>query len=437
MKPSRNSQQGAMAVLVAVAIVVLVAFVGLAVDTGRLYVHKAEIQNAMDACSLAAARELTGVNANQLEQAENAGLTVGNRNLVNFQDQAIALAASDITFSQTLNGSYQTRSAISPANAVKMKYARCRWTKTGIPMYFMGVLAVGDQSVGGLATATLGPSQTSCGIPLGMCKKPMPASCKYGTPGPLGHCPGDWVDGRFEAGGGSTGSFNWIDFSPPAGGASELGGLLTGNGQCNLQVTNPVGQTGVDSAAAVKWNSRFGLYKSGAGNPQASTAPPDFTGFSYTDTNWPAPDPAYPAFHDAYGQFAGAAGNFMAKRNSFASYGDTVDTVDAGNALTGLSISNAYSVLSHGPGGDHKAYGNDQRRIAVAPIVDCAGWASSQTVPIIDWACVLMLNPIDGVGAEVKLEYLGMAKDSGSPCSTTGLPGGPGSVGPNVPVLVQ
>lgn len=426
-----------MAVMVAVAIVVLVAFVGLTVDSGRLYVHKSEIQNAMDACALAAARELTGINANQLDQAENAGLTVGNRNLVGFQGENIALVASNITFSQTLNGSYQPRTVIPPGNAANMKYVRCQWTKNSIPMYFMSVLSINSENVGATATATLGPSQTTCGIPLGMCRKTPPASCKYGTPGPFGHCPGDWVDGRFEAGGGGTGNFNWIDFSPPAGGSSELGGLLSGNGQCNLQVTNPVGQSGVEASAAVDWNSRFGLYKSGSGNPQASNAPPDFTGYSYTDTNWPAPDAAYPDFHDAYGQFTGAAGNFKAKRNSFASYGDTADTIDAGNLITSLAISNSYNVISHGIGGGYNTYGNDQRRISVAPIVDCSGWASSQTVPILDWACVLMLNPIDGVGSQVKMEYLGLASQSGSPCATTGLPGGPGSVGPNVAVLVQ
>ena len=245
MKSSKRLQRGTLVILAAVAMVVLVGFVGLVVDTGRMYVHRTEIQNAMDACALAGARELTGVNANQLELAENAGLTIGNRNLVNFQGEAVALSGSDITFSQTLNGSYQPRTAISAGDVVKMKYTRCKWNKNGIAMYFLQVLNIGNQTVGGSAIATLGPSQTSCGIPLGICKKPTPAACKYGSPGPFGHCPGDWVDGRVDYGGGLTGRFNWIDFSPPAGGLSELADLLTGNGQCNLQVTNPVGQTGV------------------------------------------------------------------------------------------------------------------------------------------------------------------------------------------------
>jgi hypothetical protein len=41
-------------------IVVLVGFIGLALDLGKLYVSKSELQNRADSCALAAARDLTG-----------------------------------------------------------------------------------------------------------------------------------------------------------------------------------------------------------------------------------------------------------------------------------------------------------------------------------------------------------------------------------------
>lgn len=52
-------------------------------------------------------------------------------------------------------------------------------------------------------------------------------------------------------------------FTPPAGGG-ELEGLLKGAGICDLNVSNPVGQTGMAQGAADAFNSRFGLYKNGA-----------------------------------------------------------------------------------------------------------------------------------------------------------------------------
>lgn len=423
----RRQQQGAIAIVVGLALAILVGFIGLAVDVGHMYVVKAEMQNAMDACALAAAKELTGTSANQLVIAENAGLTVGNRNNVDFQSLPITLVPDDITFSATLGGSYQTRSAVEaagPAQVLAMKYAKCERPQTGIAMHFIpAVGAAAQQSVPAHAAATLAPGQTACGIPLAMCKKSPPASCPGGgAPSTFGHCPGQWYDGRFDAGGGSTGNFNWIDFTPPAGGASELGGLLAGAGQCNTNITNPVGQTGVAESAAKAWNSRFGLYMGGGGNPNLTSAPPDYTGYSYTPTNWSSRYNAY--------------ANFKVKRTAYASYGDTTDTVAAGNAITSLSINNSYSVASSGTGGQ-LASGGSSRRLGLAPIVDCAGWASSQTVPIIGWACILMLHPISGPGDVVFLEYLGLSNAAGSPCATTGLPAGPGSVGPLVPALVR
>ena len=108
----------------------------------------------------------------------------------------------------------------------------------------------------------------------------------------------------------------------------------------------------------------------------------------------------------------------------------------AGNTLTGLSVSNSFNVASHGPGGQLASSGAS-RRLTVAPIVDCSLWAGSQTVPILAWACVLMLHPISAPGDVVYMEYIGLSNTPGSPCVTTGLPSGPGTAGPLVPALVR
>jgi Flp pilus assembly protein TadG len=423
----RPREQGAVLILVGIALAVLFGFLGIVVDLGRLFVTKTELQSAMDSCALAAAAELRpGVNPPDLQavnRAVSAGITAGTRNKVGFQGAAATITGAEIFFSDRLSDNsttfpfgYVASAAANPATA---KYALCARTQGGITTWFMqileGFLGVpsAPNAVMAWATATTAPAQTSCGLPIGICKQgPAPS---------YGFTPGQWVSGRFDSGGGLTGSFNWIDFSPPSGGASELAALLAGQGQCNLNVTTPVGQTGIiGNAAAKAWNSRFGLYQGGGGNPNLTTAPPDFTGYSYTPLDWPAQSNAFP--------------DFQGKRQIFASYGLTVDTVDAGNTITGLSIHNSYSVTTHGAGGQHGTNGAD-RRVATAPIVDCAQWATSQTVPILDWACVLMLHPISSPGDTVRMEYLGSASGGGSPCSTYGLAGG--TAGPMVPVLVH
>ncbi|MFM7522689.1 MAG: hypothetical protein ACKO4M_00755 [Betaproteobacteria bacterium] len=124
----------------------------------------------------------------------------------------------------------------------------------------------------------------------------------------------------------------------------------------------------------------------------------------------------------------------------------------------------------------------------IAPVVDCATYQKSQTAPVQQWACVLLLHPLlnnasgnsqlveggtsvatgsstattttqgngnsnaggDGNGngndgsnggaastPRMYLEYLGSASDAGSPCASGGLPGGGSSSGPLVSALVR
>jgi hypothetical protein len=68
------------------------------------------------------------------------------------------------------------------------------------------------------------------------------------------------------------------------------------------------------------------------------------------------------------------------------------------------------------------------RRIVVVPVVDGAS-------KVIGWSCMLMLQPLSIPLASVQLEFRGLAGAAGSPCTTSGLPGG--TTGPLVPVLVQ
>jgi len=404
---SRRGQRGVVAIIVGLTIVVLVGFAGLALDGGRLYVNKTELQNAADACALAASYELTGapaIPAANFTQAHNAGVLVATRNRVGFQGATIDAQDVTIQFGTSLSGGgWLTAASNPPATSV---YVRCTIQETGITPWFMQVLGFGDQTVAAAATATLANAQTNCGIPLAMCSQ--------GAAPTFGFVAGQWYNGRFNAGGGLTGSFNWIDFSPPAGGANELTDLLLGSGVCNLNVPNPVGQTGVVQSTARAWNSRFGLY---TGPTNVNNAPPDRTGYAYTPTNWPSQ--------------ANALSDFLARRGTGDNYGATVA---AGNVITGLSINNNYNPTT--PPAQHLQFGAD-RRLAVAPIVNCGEWEGSQTVPIRGWACILMLNPIDSPGDIVYMEYEGLASDPASPCATSGVVGAGGSIGPLVPGLVQ
>jgi Flp pilus assembly protein TadG len=423
--PGRHRQRGAVAVIFGLTLAVLIGFAGLAIDLGRFFVIKSELQNAVDACALAAATQLRPGqnNPNALTKAvaygrvfstggvtdSATGLLEGNiaaiKNRINFQATVIDIAPGQITFSDTPDGLYQPAGSADPNTAA---YAKCSFPLDGLPIYFMRVLSplLTTQTVSAMAVGALAASQSACALPVAVCKASgTSASSNFGLN------VGQWLIPP--SGPGSTygtGNFGWIDYTPPGGGASELANMLKGSGQCAVAMADEVGQPGAISSLDVAWNSRFGIYKPGGGNPQADSAPPDFTGYSYTATSWPLGANAY-------------RGSVAGQYN----YEDSVANLRPFQA----NPPNPYNRLSSA---EHSTFGRS-RRLAVAPVVDCGVWGTSTANPRVEgWACVLMLNPILEKDDNYGLEFLGLSTNPGSPCSTTGEPG---AFGPLVPQLVQ
>jgi Flp pilus assembly protein TadG len=420
-----KGQKGAVAIIAALSLPILVGFTGLALDIGRLYVDKTELQNATDACALAAARELTcDVSAGPcassfLINAENSGIAVAARNKNDFQSRASTISAQDIKFSTTFTpaSSYISRAGgASPAS----KFVMCTTQQTGIVPWFMQVLGAGNQTVGAQAVATLASSQANCAIPIGACKRDAaPASDPF-----AGMVIGQWLTTKLSES--ATGSFDWVDFTPPGGGASELADLLSGTGACSVPPPpTQVGEQGSKTSLGTAWNTRFGLYK---GSNSITASPPDYTGESYTPTSWPSKFNAYGGMYSGAGT---AIPNFLTARTQHTPY----------QGADGLNIN--MGGVTQATAGNHATLGAD-RRLATVPLVDCTAWKASspQTVPILGYACVLMLHPMDKDNGpnstdDVWLEYRGKSTDPGSPCATSGSVGGPGSIGPLVPSLVQ
>lgn len=430
---AKNRQGGAVAIMVGLTIALLVGFLGLALDLGRLFIVKTELQNAMDACALAAAGGLAApggmATAGNFADAESRGMLVGQRNKFDFQgSNVVMLADSDVTFSPALNGTYRPKGSVTPNS----RFVKCEVTPGGFVTWFIQALqawlgvASGPNSVNAFAVATLQPAQIACAIPLGLCVKPGGAAPDYGFE------VGKWETSKFPPGGGFTGSFDWIDFTPPGGGASELADLLAGVGQCNLPAADTcVGEQGQKQSLAKAWNTRFGLYQ---GSYNVSNALPDKTGFSYKPTTTsPSTALTWREFSDtpqnAYSGTPAAgvtAQNYITARGSHTPYQSTnPDTI---NPLSGITSS------------QHDTFGGDRRLVSV-PIVDCTNFAGgevgcgSQQAKVKGYACILILHPFDSPSDDIFLEYRGRTNAPGNPCVTAGLGGG--SEGPLVPVLVQ
>lgn len=410
--------------MVGVSLLVLVGVFGLAVDSGQLYINKAELQSAADACALAAAQELTcqsgvgGITAcptSFLTSAEAAGIYAGGKNKSRLQSGAVSIATSDVRFASALgpNSAYLSRSGGASPSA---RFAMCVARADGITPWVVGVLGIGPGQVSSMAVATLAPGQSFCGTtPMGVCKKPT------GTAPNFGYAVGEWISASFSGGNNPndptnvSGGFKWVDFTPNAGGTNELREQLYGRSPtCGLRVGDNVKEPGSKQGTKFAYNSRFGIYAN-AGGETALTAPPDRTGYAYPNKSPGSPVIAVgtTAYSD-YVRRQGLAASFV--ENQYNMPGK----VTAGSDVVSTSAT-------------HKTYGTDRRLVAV-PVVDCTG----ATVPILAVACVLMLNPMNkGNNGTLYLEYRGNASDAASPCRGLGGPGGAAAGGPLVPTLVQ
>src|SRR5437867_791430 len=154
----RQRQRGAIAIMFGLTLAVLIGFAGLAIDLGRFFVIKTELQNDMDACALAAASQLRPGqnNPNALTKAVAYGRVFstggvddvatapleGNiaaiKNLANFQSVVVNIQSENITFSDTLGGTYKT--IAGGANYNTAAFAKCTFPMTGLPIFFMKVL---------------------------------------------------------------------------------------------------------------------------------------------------------------------------------------------------------------------------------------------------------------------------------------------------------
>lgn len=405
---ARRKERGAVAIMVALALVALIGFVGLALDLGKLYVVKSELQNSADSCALAGARDLTGATID-LSVPEAAGISAGHYNYAFFQKNPVQLSVeSNVTFSDSLSNPFLPKSSVS--NPSTVKFIKCTTALTNISNWFIEVLnvlpgvSIANADVSAFAVATISPAQTTCAIPVFVCK----AGTEVNPPlAGQSYTVGQWIASKT----GSppsygAGNFGWAALDG-SNNAVSIRNELTSN-FCSMPATGSfVGSPGNKLTDDGAWNSRFGLYQ----NPyKQASATPDFTGFAYTyPKTWPTQSNAYP--------------DFVKQRAKFSAY--------QGDAITGLNTKGSSATTAYTAGAD--------RRLALAPEVDCTQLLSGHKAAILWWDCVLMLDPMEtgGGAGPVHLEYEGKSTDASVPCATHGVPGNSNSVGPLVPVLVQ
>ena len=401
-----SKQRGVFLIVTAAGILVLLGFVGLAIDSSRQMAVRAELQNAADSCALSAALELNGL-ADAPARATRAGQYVGGtRNLQNFQSVPVQIPELSITFSTAIDGEFKPAALTSPYTPGALyapsnsRFVRCTVTEQNFLNFFMGLLGIEDADLSMSATASVQPGQAVCAIPTAVCAA---------GPGPdFGYAVGQQL--RLSSGASDvSGFFRWANLSPDTTLSENQKYVqpIINFGVCNFSTLT--GQciqmdTGARAVLSQAWNSRFGLYKTGDSSYGPAEALPDLTGLGF-------PSPATGNMTNKFADYVTAAVNRT-----------PADPIPGFGATTGVD-----------------AYRTANRRLTAIPVLQCNTAATScpsgfgQTL---GFACVLMLSAEQGSNP-LRVEYRGPADQPSSGCVTTGLPGGENTAGPLVPVLVQ
>jgi len=164
--------------MLAIMVPVLFAFIGFAVDLGRMYLIRGELQTAADAMAVAAAMQLTGTES-ALENASNqARLTYQSsndlRNRYNFGEQTLAETNGFLSNEVPDPAYFATAAAVRAASSgggdaggTTARYARVS-IKADAPLLFFGFLNVAQERRTAIAVASVAgisvPLCTVCGI---------------------------------------------------------------------------------------------------------------------------------------------------------------------------------------------------------------------------------------------------------------------------------
>jgi Flp pilus assembly protein TadG len=170
----RAGERGAVAVIVALLLAVLLAFLAIELNVGHATTMRRELQNAIDAAALASARELNGRSSGlgtsrQMASSYSASHATDDGQPVALDTDAdVTFGSWDFTTSTFRATSGSTAGELLATNAVWVRAGREARRGNALPVWLAAVLGVGgslDVRAEAIAVSS-GPCQRSCIVPL-------------------------------------------------------------------------------------------------------------------------------------------------------------------------------------------------------------------------------------------------------------------------------
>ncbi len=271
----RNGERGSIIVMTAIAMLITLLMVGLCIDVSRIYMVRAEMQNAADAAALTAARELNG-GSGGIDDAVTQANAIVNKRANGNQNVSIASVdfSADVNFTNPMNAA----TARTPANAPTIRFVRVKTQSTATNIIF---------AVKALNVPHVEYRQAVAGMSVGLngiCDF-FPAAIALQNPNPA---IGTLMTINFNQGTGNSATIadkQYIILEVPdinGNGTGETATLAAGLPNfCkklgdNINMTPSSNKNNGPRNSGDGLNTRFNVYANGYGNAlQPSTFPPD------------------------------------------------------------------------------------------------------------------------------------------------------------------
>jgi Flp pilus assembly protein TadG len=388
-------QEGAVSVLMVIALAAIAMMAALALDGGHMMLNKTRLQNAVDAAALSGAKTLSQVQgaANSASTTRAAALNTLNQNAnaTGNTELATAVAGNPGAFAvvELSSSVYGPFSYPGPGNAKYVRVSVPSYRLNGFFWSFVqtfGTAGLGDKAVAAIATAGPSPSSPCDLAPLMICGD----ATQYNPAAGMfwGFQFGDLQVLKSAAGNSSAigpGNFQLLDFG--SGGSSVREDLAGGGSECrNVGDTVQTSPGNTVGPASQGLNTRFGIYN---GPVSASDYPPDLV----TSSSNPAityNDSVTPAQTLYKGQpVTSSNGNLTAGSNAILDYNDWKASVAACVA---------------GAGSGCQSNGVFERRMLKVVVGDCTGkQGGSTTIPVLGFGCYFVVQPMSSGGTQAQI----------------------------------
>ena len=256
----RKRERGSILATSAIGMLAVLLAVGMGIDISRLYLSKAELQNAADAAALAGVSGLTGEAPGITEAANRAVKTMNN---YDFNKTGVVFPRANVEFAVNLDGPYMSEGAAftAPAN---IRFVKVTTPESPVGMSFAALVLGNNKNLNASAVAGLS-------VPLNKICPWLPAFVLDFPSNPI--APGNTYTFRL-APGDAVSPGNYQLLAPvQSGGSGDREGMANGVDWCISAGQEVETKPGVTSGAIRQGiNSRFDIY---GGGLDPGVSPPD------------------------------------------------------------------------------------------------------------------------------------------------------------------